>query len=310
VASGSADWLSLLPSTEPPFELGDGIDVFDTLASGAHVRTETLLETHPPTPPWETYVKNASESSGFTFRYGYLAAGDDAWPPSRSSASACLARCVDDVNCTAVTFQTADADAAPPPSAAAMRRSAAERSMAGQHWTLEWRAPPSSPAEIEVPTLREAEADAVAEAEAGDDVNCYGKLVVNHYMPNGPLIHGHGLISGDYKLLHLGHVHPGEEAGWHPPPGQDWRATSYQLPCDLAQQPAELDSDECVFAPCLFDIAKDPCEYHDLATSLPEIVDRLSARLAEYQKSTVDPVEPDGCNPVVTKGIWRPCDAP
>ena len=68
-------------------------------------------------------------------------------------------------------------------------------------------------------------------------------------------VHGHALIVGGWKLLQLGQVHPAEEAGWHPPPGQEPRATKYTLGCDLSQQPASVAASECVDAPCLFDVA-------------------------------------------------------
>ena len=70
-------------------------------------------------------------------------------------------------------------------------------------------------------------------------------------------VHGHALIVGGWKLLQLGQVHPHEEAGWHPPPGQDTSATKYSLGCDLSQQPASVAASECVGAPCLFDLASE-----------------------------------------------------
>ena len=70
-------------------------------------------------------------------------------------------------------------------------------------------------------------------------------------------VHGHALIVGGWKLLQLGQVQPHEEAGWHPPPGQDTGATKYSLGCDLSQQPAAAAASECVGAPCLFDLASE-----------------------------------------------------
>ena len=70
-------------------------------------------------------------------------------------------------------------------------------------------------------------------------------------------VHGHALIVGGWKLMQLGQVHPHEEAGWHPPPGQDTSATKYSLGCDLSQQPASAAASECVGAPCLFDFVSE-----------------------------------------------------
>ena len=123
-------------------------------------------------------------------------------------------------------------------------------------------------------------------------------------------VHGHALIVGGWKLLQLGQVAPAEEAGWHAPPGQDTRETRYTLGCDLSQQPTAAAASECVGAPCLFDVASDPCEYRDLATARPEMVAKLTARLAQLQATAVPPAAPHGCLPVIVGGAWRPCDAP
>ena len=54
----------------------------------------------------------------------------------------------------------------------------------------------------------------------------------------------------------------------------------------------------------------DPCEYRDLAAVRPEMVTKLTARLAQLQAAAVPPVAPEGCLPVIVDGAWRPCDAP
>jgi len=47
VASGRPDWLHKhIPDGEPPFLLGDGIDVWETISSGKDVRTELIYECH------------------------------------------------------------------------------------------------------------------------------------------------------------------------------------------------------------------------------------------------------------------------
>jgi len=48
VASGQPDWLAKnLPAGEPPFVLGDGLDVWPSLSNGSSVRTEILYECQP-----------------------------------------------------------------------------------------------------------------------------------------------------------------------------------------------------------------------------------------------------------------------
>ncbi|XP_077553652.1 arylsulfatase B-like [Haemaphysalis longicornis] len=45
--------------------------------------------------------------------------------------------------------------------------------------------------------------------------------------------------------------------------------------------------------PYLFDVAKDPCELHNLAPSSPELLDKLQKRLDSYRKSAVAPRNKD-----------------
>ena len=51
-------------------------------------------------------------------------------------------------------------------------------------------------------------------------------------------------------------MHPQEEFGWHPPPGQDAAATTYTLGCDTSKQPTNVSATECADAPCLFHVAE------------------------------------------------------
>lgn len=134
----------------------------------------------------------------------------------------------------------------------------------------------------------------------------------DRHAADGLQVHGNGLIVAGWKLVQLGPTRPADEAGWHPPPGQDVATTKYTLGCDLAQQPAEPANGSvwCVDAPCLFHVDTDPCEYRDVSSAHPAIVARLTTRLAQLQATAVPPVVPEGCNPVVTDGVWRPCDAP
>ncbi|GAB1600814.1 arylsulfatase J-like [Argonauta hians] len=61
--------------------------------------------------------------------------------------------------------------------------------------------------------------------------------------------------------------------------------------------------------PCLFNIAIDPCEYHNIAEQNPEIVKYLMNRLMKYKETMVPalstPQDPAGF-PVNYNGIWTP----
>merc|ERR1712232_224651 len=109
-----------------------------------------------------------------------------------------------------------------------------------------------------------------------------------------------GYIDGDWKILRFADIHPAEEAGWVPPPGQDPDSVTYQLPCDRSKQPSTVDKNECVNAYCLFNIKDDPCEYANVASQHPDIVKQMVKRLADYQKTAVDIVKGEGCDPVVS----------
>lgn len=41
------------------------------------------------------------------------------------------------------------------------------------------------------------------------------------------------------------------------------------------------------------------------------VVQKMVARLKDYQATAVHPVRPEGCNPVIDeRDAWRPCDSP
>merc|ERR1712048_1097767 len=124
--------------------------------------------------------------------------------------------------------------------------------------------------------------------------------------------HGNALTVGDWKILQFGSIHPAMETGWVPPPGQTSSTIMYQLPCELSKQPKSVDHDECTKEFCLFNVTADPCEYENLAAEYPNVVASLKKRLAEYQATSVPPIKSEdcGCQPVVRKGAWRPCDSP
>ncbi|XP_077553937.1 arylsulfatase B-like isoform X2 [Haemaphysalis longicornis] len=64
-----------------------------------------------------------------------------------------------------------------------------------------------------------------------------------------------------------------------------------------------------VLAPCLFDIVEDPCEYNNLASDKPQVVDRLLSRLEHYRSGSVPPgnVEVEAqASPDLHDGVWVP----
>ena len=62
-------------------------------------------------------------------------------------------------------------------------------------------------------------------------------------------------------------------------------------------------------SPCLYNITADPCEYHNLADSMPDTVIYLMKRLIQYQDSMVaprnKPRDPAGL-PINRNGVWGP----
>ena len=62
-------------------------------------------------------------------------------------------------------------------------------------------------------------------------------------------------------------------------------------------------------APCLFDLDKDPCEYNNLASLMPEKVKELLDQLDAYNATAVLPMDsPDDFDglPIYNCGIWGP----
>lgn len=84
----------------------------------------------------------------------------------------------------------------------------------------------------------------------------------------------------------------------------------YKTPVRLnCGKPPEKNNCHPGKAPCLFDIRKDPCEYNNLASSLPEIVNKLQMRLNEYKRKMIWPInngiDPRGL-PANNGGVWGP----
>jgi len=104
----------------------------------------------------------------------------------------------------------------------------------------------------------------------------------------GSVMTSEALRVGELKLLwnpagtDCSTTHP----GWYPPPGLAWDYATFTVKC--SQPPETLD--ECTAeAPCLFNITSDPCEHTNLARAMPDAVEIMQARLAEYRATAVLP---------------------
>ena len=139
-----------------------------------------------------------------------------------------------------------------------------------------------------------------------------------------------GIIVGDHKLVY-GNV---PVSGWYPPPdgttddmeekvdytssaqntlffrpeGKSLYSGPISIECGLMPLNATKECQPQEF-PCLFNLKEDPCEYHNLASVLPELVVTLQDRLSKYALTMVPPgnkpQDPKG-NPQLHGGVWKP----
>ena len=79
---------------------------------------------------------------------------------------------------------------------------------------------------------------------------------------------------------------------------------------DCGERPLNaLTNCDPTLAPCLFDLDKDPCEFNNLASLMPEKVRELLDRMEEYRATSVRPVDnPVDLNglPIYHCGVWSP----
>ena len=82
------------------------------------------------------------------------------------------------------------------------------------------------------------------------------------------------LIQGEYKLL-LGKV---DQCWWqgpqYPNGSSTWDTHATWINCTTATKKA-----------CLFNVIEDPTEHHDIAEEMPELVEKLLARMEELQET-------------------------
>lgn len=69
--------------------------------------TANLTACRSTSVPWQTYIKNKSDpsGSGFTYKRGFLAAGDDVKPPTVVNFTDCEAYCASTSACAGLSFQ-------------------------------------------------------------------------------------------------------------------------------------------------------------------------------------------------------------
>ncbi|XP_076451993.1 arylsulfatase B-like isoform X2 [Babylonia areolata] len=109
---------------------------------------------------------------------------------------------------------------------------------------------------------------------------------------------GHaGIRQGDYKLL-VGF--PGLYSGWYPPANM----TLGWSDIEILVNPKSWDD-----KPRLYNLKDDPTEHNDLADKMPDLVNKLKDRMAEYKNKYVQPNFPaydPNSNPEKYGGAWTP----
>jgi len=117
---------------------------------------------------------------------------------------------------------------------------------------------------------------------------------------------------GDWKIMRAGFVGL-IWGGWYPPPAGISNATTddsiryVEVNCG---GPIPKHAGRCVLGACLFNIAKDPCEFHDVSTTYPHIFKSMMSKLGKYEASMVPPLQNQTAdpmaNPALHNGVWEP----
>ncbi|CAL1528370.1 unnamed protein product [Lymnaea stagnalis] len=97
-------------------------------------------------------------------------------------------------------------------------------------------------------------------------------------------------------------VHDGKDKSESP------AISTFSVHCGVKPENASINC-QPEKAPCLYHLRDDPCEYNNLATSLPITVQQLMARLNLYRDTMIPPankpIDPNG-NPQLHGGVWGP----
>ena len=143
----------------------------------------------------------------------------------------------------------------------------------------------------------------------------------------------HAIRVGDMKLIY-GNYETGRYGGWVTPPGLTTddpipehllrsekmeeiliglgrgEVTSHPAVVHCGEKPSDAASNcQVNKSPCLYNITADPCEYNNLASTMPETLATLQAKLRGYQESMVEPRNqlPDSAGrPIYHGGVWGP----
>ena len=142
--------------------------------------------------------------------------------------------------------------------------------------------------------------------------------------PNFPAfpLHGHGLIMGEMKLISVTNRSNNALAdGWFAPPGQAIDLTPYSTKCGLPLRngTVPVGTASCIKPIfCLFNLTEDPCEYTDIASQRPEVVQEMMAFLTEMSSTARSGAGGGlGCMPNILPfnfsdgavgHYWSPCD--
>ena len=129
------------------------------------------------------------------------------------------------------------------------------------------------------------------------------KEVIHEAHPHGRKDDGNGqaLRVGDFKVVFekgpmwstLG-SRPADQNGggpkntssqndWWFPSGSNPERYTHVVTCGLTPAADAADFCDPAHLPCLFNVATDPCEYHDLSKTMPAKLKELVTRLADYQ---------------------------
>ena len=98
-----------------------------------------------------------------------------------------------------------------------------------------------------------------------------------------------------------------QRSGWYPPEGID--VTKLNLTVKCAECDTTLPRCNNVTSPCLYNISEDPCEYNNIASQYPPVVDELMAELMHFASQAQPPRNCPNykwADPVYHGGAWTP----
>ncbi|XP_048238382.1 arylsulfatase B-like isoform X3 [Haliotis rufescens] len=180
-----------------------------------------------------------------------------------------------------------------------------------------------------LPTLYHAAGGDVNKLRNQDGYNLWemlsndGEAVRQEILHNiDPIQNFSSIRVGDYKLV-MGDISGGRDDSWYPPPeGEDtnfehpsgsefvniFSKNDHPVDVKCGKKPVDAETNcQPEVSPCLFHIPSDPCEFHNIASTNPDKVQALLARLDVYRKTMVTPAnKPSDPNsdPRLHGGAW------